>query len=585
MFEPRIHRTAFVPVALAIIVLAFSLTNQAGPLGTNLAPNAFNGQNVANALTSLATRYPDRKPGSDGDRRLGEYVAGQLTTLGFSVSTDQYDGQTASGKRVLTNIVGDRTGLSNSSIAIVADRSSTARPGAAELSSTAMLLELGRVLAGRALQRSVIIASVSGGAGSAGTARLANQLGPSVDAVIVLGDVGGTSTTEPIVLPWSSDATTAPPVLRNTLAAELAGQASLKPGAASLAGQFARLAFPLTMSAQGPLLEAGHPAIELSLAGERGGAGNRTVSQARLTSLGQAVLATASALETGRQIPAPSPYLVYHRLVIGTWSIRLLVLVLILPAFAVGVDGFARARRRGHQIGRAGAWVLVRALPFMAVAAALAGLGVAGALPAAPPGPVGPAAVPIGGTAVAIMIVVGLALLASMIKVDRLAVALSGVREHPEEGAGAVAVLLVMCACGAVMWVTNPFAAALVAPALNIWIWAMAPDLHLRRPFQAALMLVGFVPPVLVAFYYAGAFGLSPAGLAWSAVLMLAGGKLGAVATFEWCVVAGCSLAAVTIGWRLLRRERPQDVPVTVRGPVTYAGPGSLGGTKSAMRR
>src|SRR5437016_524951 len=100
MFEPRIHRTAFVPVALAIIVLAFSLTNQAGPLGTNLAPNAFNGQNVANTLTALATSYSDRKPGSDGDRRLGEHIAAELGNLGFTVSADQYDGQTSSGKRV-----------------------------------------------------------------------------------------------------------------------------------------------------------------------------------------------------------------------------------------------------------------------------------------------------------------------------------------------------------------------------------------------------------------------------------------------------------------------------------------------------
>ena len=27
------------------------------------------------------------------------------------------------------------------------------------------------------------------------------------------------------------------------------------------------------------------------------------------------------------------------------------------------------------------------------------------------------------------------------------------------------------------------------------------------------------------------------------------------------------------------------DRPVTVRGPLSYAGPGSLGGTDSAMRR
>jgi hypothetical protein len=38
----------------------------------------------------------------------------------------------------------------------------------------------------------------------------------------------------------------------------------------------------------------------------------------------------------------------------------------------------------------------------------------------------------------------------------------------------------------------------------------------------------------------------------------------------------------------LLRKRRPEDEgpqDVTVRGPVSYAGPGSLGGTESALRR
>jgi hypothetical protein len=38
-----------------------------------------------------------------------------------------------------------------------------------------------------------------------------------------------------------------------------------------------------------------------------------------------------------------------------------------------------------------------------------------------------------------------------------------------------------------------------------------------------------------------------------------------------------------------VRRRDPADgdgaVPITVRGPAGYAGPGSLGGTESALRR
>jgi hypothetical protein len=40
------------------------------------------------------------------------------------------------------------------------------------------------------------------------------------------------------------------------------------------------------------------------------------------------------------------------------------------------------------------------------------------------------------------------------------------------------------------------------------------------------------------------------------------------------------------IALRALRQPRSAPTPpVSVRGPVSYAGPGSLGGTESALRR
>jgi hypothetical protein len=47
----------------------------------------------------------------------------------------------------------------------------------------------------------------------------------------------------------------------------------------------------------------------------------------------------------------------------------------------------------------------------------------------------------------------------------------------------------------------------------------------------------------------------------------------------------GCVLTAAAVLVALARQPRPEEVPVTVRGPVGYAGPGSLGGTESALRR
>ena len=36
---------------------------------------------------------------------------------------------------------------------------------------------------------------------------------------------------------------------------------------------------------------------------------------------------------------------------------------------------------------------------------------------------------------------------------------------------------------------------------------------------------------------------------------------------------------------RIARENGPAAAPILTRGPVTYAGPGSLGGTESALRR
>jgi hypothetical protein len=64
---------------------------------------------------------------------------------------------------------------------------------------------------------------------------------------------------------------------------------------------------------------------------------------------------------------------------------------------------------------------------------------------------------------------------------------------------------------------------------------------------------------------------------------MLAGGGLSILGAIEWSVLAGCAISVVVIALRA--QTAPQEVPVTVRGPVSYAGPGSLGGTESALRR
>lgn len=579
-----------IPVALAVIVLAFSLHHQQAALQTTLAPDAFNGQYAYSTMQKLAASYPNRRPGSFGDDALASYVAAQLRGDGFVVTTDLFRGRTAVGTRTLENVVGLRAGLESGSIVVVAHRDALGSPADADLSGTAVLLDLARVLSGETQHRSVVLASTSGSTGAIGALRLARQLARPIDAVLVLGDLAGTRVRQPVVVPWSNGQQLAPPVLRTTLAAALQAQASLPSRQAGLAGQFAHLAFPFAASELGPFAPHGLPTVLLSVSGERAPASGEPTSPERITAMGRTVLQAMIALDSGPSVPAPSSYLLYDGKVVPAWAIRLLVLALILPVLGATVDGLARARRRGHSITRWAAWVLAAAVPLVLGVLVVFGGKLAGLIDIAPPGPVGAGAVPLHGGGIAVLALIACALVVGFAWLRPLMIRLlkpggGGPSAEPYGPGAAAGLLVVLCVVSLAIWITNPFAAALLVPAMHLWMWIVVPDVRLRAPVAAALFVAGLAPPVLVALYYALTLGLGPVGAAWNAVLLIAGGQVGVVFVLEGCVAIACAVSVAAIAVRAARQPRPEETPVTIRGPVTYAGPGSLGGTESALRR
>jgi hypothetical protein len=144
--------------------------------------------------------------------------------------------------------------------------------------------------------------------------------------------------------------------------------------------------------------------------------------------------------------------------------------------------------------------------------------------------------------------------------------------------------LLTVVATGG-LWLGNPYAAALVVPAAHLWPWALTPDLRLPRWASFALVLAALLPLGVVAFVDGRAFGMGPVQGAWFWTTLVAGGHVPIGSWVLWSLVWGCAAGA---GLLALTRRRPRDDEpdeVTVRGPVSYAGPGSLGGTQSALRR
>ena len=72
-------------------------------------------------------------------------------------------------------------------------------------------------------------------------------------------------------------------------------------------------------------------------------------------------------------------------------------------------------------------------------------------------------------------------------------------------------------------------------------------------------------------------------------IALLAGGHVGVVAAMLWSLALGCAAVALLLALTpVALPEVPgpdERVEITIRGPLSYAGPGSLGGTESALRR
>ncbi len=303
------------------------------------------------------------------------------------------------------------------------------------------------------------------------------------------------------------------------------------------------------------------------------------------------------------------------------WALRLLVGALLLGPLLVALDGLARLRRcrwpsSDRSVARWTLWVLACALPFLACALFAIALGALGAIPAPYP-PVSTAALPFDGPALEAALAVALALVLAWLAwpalMRRLGLPIrpgygpgpSSAQAAPRVAAAGVAVSLVLFALALVVWVVNPFTALLIVPALHLWLVLAAPGERYAgwlasRAVALGAVALGVLPLALLVAFYAHQLDLGLGGVAHTALLLLAGGRVGVAGAALWSVAFGCLAAAVMIA--LAPRPAggagggpPDDgfsdheltagrSPVS-RGPLSYAGPGSLGGTESALRR
>jgi hypothetical protein len=585
LLEPRIYRAAFLPALLAVVVGMFSLQSRPPAVPQALAADVlFDGHVALSGTQRLAKAYPDRRPGSAGDRQAAAQVAATLRAQHFAVTVDRFGSDGDS----LVNVVGRRIGESPRELVVVAPRDADRVPDAAgSAADTASLLEIARTLGGRLTQKTLVLASIDGSTlGSAGARRLAAQLAGSgpVEAIIVLSDTGVAKARGTLLIPWSETTARSGLRLQRTIGESLrlelphggAGRSSAAPA------QFARLAFPLGIGDQAPFLDQGFDALRVSGSGELPPASQPAPDADRLGIIGRATLRTLFAYDADGQVSEPPPsFLLIGQKLLPRWSVALLAASLLLPLLVASIDSFARARRRREPVGPWLRWIAAGVAPFIVALVVAEFLVLVGQSPDAPPVPLPPGTHGLDGSAgVALGICALFFVLAWVLARPRLAGSVPAA-DSPAAGA---ALALVLSLAALAVWVVNPFAALALAPALHIWLLVTASPVPPPRPLGVALVVSGLLVPLLIAVTILDRLSLDPLAGLWYLFLLVTGHHVGLYTSIVGAVLLACFAAAMRIA--LARRpQRREAESASLRGPGGYAGPGSLGGTESALWR
>lgn len=590
MIEPRIYRVAFVPAILAVVLVMFSIESRPRPLRQGLAADVlFDGRQAEAIARQIVVADRDRRAGRPGDLRLAGRVRRTLGSRGFAVEVDRFQ----RADKDLVNVIGRRPGRSRRQVVVVAARDATGVPDAAgSAGDTAALLELSRVFEGRPSRKTLVLASVDGSTlGDVGARRLVGSLEEPglVDGVLVISSLGARRSGPPSVVSWSNDTTRTGIGLERTVADSVRQELGRPATGARPAGQIARLAFPIGIGGQGVLLDSGHDAVRISGDGEVPDTRRSepdAVDEDGLGGLGRATLRTVTALDQGgRPQHGPDSYVTVVSQVVPGWVLSLLGLTLILPALVASVDAFARARRRGRPVLPWLSWLGAGVLAFVLGLGLSYVLALVGATPDPPAAPVAPDLYPLDLPAGAVMAVAGLVVTLGWVGLRSLATRSDRALKDRADPAAAVAVALVLSVATLAMWAVNPFAALVLAPGLHLWILATMVDPPPPRRMRLVMVAAGLLLPVLLIVYDLIVLHLDPLSGAWYLFLLVTGGHVSVTSALLGCVLAAALGSIVSIA-RVAHPEveGPADVP-SVRGPGSYAGPGSLGGTSSALRR
>jgi hypothetical protein len=161
------------------------------------------------------------------------------------------------------------------------------------------------------------------------------------------------------------------------------------------------------------------------------------------------------------------------------------------------------------------------------------------------------------------------------------------VRIDPADPGAACALGLLTAVAALVLFLFNPYAALMVVPAAHLWLLLTLAEPVPSGRARAVMLGCGLLLPLLVVLYHLLALHMDPLTGAWYLLLVVAGHAVSLFGALLGCVWLGILCATVAVA---RARRAPPPPPVEERGPSvfgpgSYAGPGALGGTGSALRR
>lgn len=363
MIDLRIWRIALLAVPVVITIAMFSLREAPQEISPGIPPDAFDPTTATPLAKELAEKAPDPRPGSEADQLLADQVEDRFTSIpGAAIAEQRFEGSFRGDEVELRNLIATLPGESERQIAVLAPRDAAGGSGAlTSIASTAALLEIANGFSGSVHNKTLVFVSTDGSSiGALGARRFVRDYSDSdrLDAAIVLSQPAAPQPRPPLVIPWSTGDESTSSQLADTANSTVSKETDTPAGDEGPLDDLFRLALPAGLGEQGPLVEAGLPAVRLSSDGELPidpaeddveNFGTDTFDR-----FGRATLALILSLDSSSEPieHGPRGYIGIAGNLLPGWTIGLLALSLLVPvALAAGV-GLASAARSPIEAAR-----------------------------------------------------------------------------------------------------------------------------------------------------------------------------------------------------------------------------------------